>query len=83
VLLRALAAATFVLSLGACVQRDYLVADPAVNGMLTGEARYTDNVSYITSYSPTSRSFPCASIPPSRRTNDGKSCAPSANGTTC
>jgi hypothetical protein len=39
VLLRALAAATFVLSLGACVQRDYLVADPAENGMPAGEAR--------------------------------------------
>ena len=51
-LLRALAAATFVLSLGACVQRDYLVANPAENGMPAGEARYTDNVSYITSYSP-------------------------------
>ena len=51
-LLRAFAAATFVLSLGACVQRDYLVANPAENGMPVGEARYTDNVSYITSYSP-------------------------------
>ena len=50
-LLRALVAATFVLSLGACVQRDYLVADPAENGVPAGEARYTDNVSYITSHS--------------------------------
>jgi hypothetical protein len=51
VLLRVLAAATLVLSLGACVQRDYLVADPADNGMPAGEALYTDNVSYVTSYS--------------------------------
>ena len=51
-LLRVLAAATLVLSFGACVQRDYLVADPADNGVPAGEARYTDNVSYITSYSP-------------------------------
>jgi hypothetical protein len=51
VFLRALAAATFVLSLGACVQRDYLVADPADGGGPTGEARYTDNLSYVTRYS--------------------------------
>ena len=51
-LLRALVAATFVLSLGACVQRDYLVADPADNGVPAGKARYTDNLSYVTRYSP-------------------------------
>ena len=50
-LLRVLAAATFVLSLGACVQRDYLVADPADSGGPAGEARYTDNVSFVTRYS--------------------------------
>jgi hypothetical protein len=50
-LLRVLAATTLVLSLGACVQRDYLVADPAENGGPAGEARYTDNVSYVTTYS--------------------------------
>lgn len=50
-LLRVLAAATFVLSLGACVQRDYLVADPADTGVPAGEARYTDNISYVTRYS--------------------------------
>lgn len=52
--LRCLAAATLALVpaavlLGACVQRDYLVADTAAEGPPTGEARYTANVSYITS----------------------------------
>jgi hypothetical protein len=51
VLLRVLAAATLILSLGASVQRDYLVADPAGNGAAAGEAHYTANLSYMTSYS--------------------------------
>ena len=65
-LLRALAAPRFILSLGACVQRDYLVANPVENGMPAGEARYSNNV-YLTSRAtaPNVEAVPCASIPPS------------------
>jgi predicted Zn-dependent protease len=47
VFLRVLAAATLVLSLGACVQRDYLVANPSADALAPVETRYTANISYV------------------------------------
>jgi hypothetical protein len=49
VLLRSIAAATLMLSLGACVQRDYLVANPSADGIAPAETRYTANISYVAS----------------------------------
>jgi hypothetical protein len=48
VFLRFLVAATLVLSLGACVQRDYLVANPSADGAAPVEARYTTKTSRVT-----------------------------------
>ena len=48
-LLRSVAVAMLAVSLGACVQRDYLVADLSGNSRAAGGARYTANQSYITS----------------------------------
>ena len=48
-LLRSVAVAMLALSLGACVQRDYLEADPSGGGRPAGSARYTANLSYVTS----------------------------------
>jgi hypothetical protein len=48
-LLRTIAAATLVLSLGACVQCDYLVAGPTSDAAPAAESRYIANTSYITS----------------------------------
>ena len=48
-LLRSIAAATFILSLGGCMQRDYLVANPSDGGGPASETRYTSNLSYVAS----------------------------------
>jgi hypothetical protein len=47
VLLRSIAATTLILSLGGCVQRDYLVANPADGVGPASEMRYTSNLSYV------------------------------------
>ena len=46
-LLRSIAAATLIVSLAGCVQRDYLVANPSDGGGPASEMRYTSNLSYV------------------------------------
>jgi hypothetical protein len=67
VLLRSIAAATLIVSLGGCVQRDYLVANPSDDGGPASETRYTSNLSYVASVEMIPLRIDPAFVPDERR----------------
>ncbi len=66
-LLRSIAAATLILSLAGCVQRDYLVANPSDGGGPARETRYTSNLSYVASVEVIPLRIDPAFVPDERR----------------